>query len=245
MFLSLFQSHQKFLFLNRPHFFHLNCFLMASKTTTTASGKRDANHLSAPTADSKKFKSNTSITSFFGVPKPKNTVDSKRTVSSSSSSSLSSSFSTSNFNKEKWVASLSPEQKDLLQLEIQTLDDSWLAQLKDEVTSPEFLSLKRFLKQEKQSGATIFPPENEIYSWYIHPYINTTRLEISLLMSLPGHDILPYTRSRLLSLAKIHITIITRPTVLPFPSALLHQPLHPSQISTKASKTTTHPSSHL
>ena len=64
------------------------------------------------------------------------------------------------------MASLTPEQKDLLQLEIQTLDDSWLAQLKDEVTSSEFLSLKRFLLKEKQSGATIFPPENEIYSWY-------------------------------------------------------------------------------
>lgn len=64
------------------------------------------------------------------------------------------------------MASLTPEQKDLLQLEIQTLDDSWLARLKDEVTSPEFLSLKRFLLKEKQSGATIFPPEDEIYSWY-------------------------------------------------------------------------------
>lgn len=79
------------------------------------------------------------------------------------------SSSSSTFNKEKWVASLTPEQKDLLQLEIDTLDESWLAQLKDEVTTPEFLALKRFLKQEKKSGVKIFPPENEIYSWSVTP----------------------------------------------------------------------------
>jgi len=64
------------------------------------------------------------------------------------------------------VASLTPEQRELLKLEIETLDESWLAQLKDEVVTPEFLALKRFLKKEKESGVQIFPPENEIYSWY-------------------------------------------------------------------------------
>lgn len=65
------------------------------------------------------------------------------------------------------MASLTPEQKDLLQLEIDTLDESWLAHLKDEVVSPEFLNLKRFLKKEKDSGAKIFPPEEDIYSWLV------------------------------------------------------------------------------
>lgn len=46
------------------------------------------------------------------------------------------------------------------------MDESWLARLKEEVVTPEFLELKRFLKEEKNSGAKIFPPENEIYSWY-------------------------------------------------------------------------------
>ena len=118
--------------------------------------KRDANHLTAPAADSKKPKANGSITSFFGVPKTKsNDLKSPTALSSSS-----------NFNKQKWVASLTPEQKELLQLEIDTLDESWLAQLKEEVVKPEFLALKRFLQQEKQSGAKVFPPEDEIYSWY-------------------------------------------------------------------------------
>lgn len=113
--------------------------------------KRGANHLSAPSIDPKKSKSNGSITSFFGAPKAK-PADSKPASSSS-------------FNKDKWVASLTAEQKDLLQLEIDTLDESWLAQLRDEVLTPEFLALKRFLKKEKQAGAKIFPPENEVYSW--------------------------------------------------------------------------------
>lgn len=133
------------------------CFPLLLTMATPTSLKRNANHLSTSATDTtKKSKTNTSITSFFGVPKPAGS-DSKRGLSSSSSS----------FNKEKWVASLTPEQKDLLRLEIDTLDESWLAQLKDEVVSPEFLSLKRFLKQEKEAGVKIFPPENEIYSWCI------------------------------------------------------------------------------
>lgn len=76
------------------------------------------------------------------------------------------------------MASLTPEQKDLLQLEIDTLDESWLAQLKDEVTTPEFLALKRFLKQEKNSGVKIFPPENEIYSWSRHTPLHKVKVVI-------------------------------------------------------------------
>lgn len=122
--------------------------------------KRSANHLSTPAIDSKKPKSNGSITSFFGIPKAKST-DSNPVAPSSS------------FNKEKWVASLTQDQRELLQLEIDTLDDSWLAQLRDEVVSPEFLGLKRFLKKEMQSGAKIFPPENEIYSWCVRESVKS------------------------------------------------------------------------
>jgi uracil-DNA glycosylase len=71
----------------------------------------------------------------------------------------------SSFSKEKWVSSLTKEQKDLLQLEIDTLDDSWLAHLKDDVTTPEFLNLKRFLKKEQDSKAKVFPPNEDVYSW--------------------------------------------------------------------------------
>jgi uracil-DNA glycosylase len=96
-------------------------------------------------ADAKKPKPNTSITSFFGAPKSKEVE----------------------FDKAKWVASLTPEQKELLKLEIETLHESWLAHLKDDITSPSFLNLKRFLKKEKESKAQIFPPEKDIYSWYV------------------------------------------------------------------------------
>ena len=123
-------------------------FAMASPATL----KRNADHLSTSAADNKKSKANSSITSFFGAPKTKPVESKPATLPTS-------------FNKDKWMASLNEEQRELLQLEIDTLDDSWLAQLKDEVVTPEFLALKRFLKKEKDSGAKIFPPENEIYSW--------------------------------------------------------------------------------
>ena len=123
--------------------------------SSPAGVKRNADHISSsPTIDNnKKPKSNGSITSFFGAPKAKPTGAQPATASSS-------------FNKQKWVDSLTQEQKDLLQLEINTMDESWLARLKDEVVTPEFLALKQFLKKEKEAGVKIFPPENEIYSWY-------------------------------------------------------------------------------
>ncbi|KAE8375794.1 uracil-DNA glycosylase-like protein [Aspergillus bertholletiae] len=118
--------------------------------SSPAGQKRSASHLTSSSVDAKKPK-NSSITSFFRPPKAK-------TVGTTSAPK-------SSFNKQGWVASLTPEQRELLQLEIDTLDDSWLAQLKEELVTPEFLALKRFLQKEKQSGVKIFPPENEIYSW--------------------------------------------------------------------------------
>jgi uracil-DNA glycosylase len=73
------------------------------------------------------------------------------------------------FDKAKWIEKLTPEQKDLLALEIQSLDESWLAQLKDEVVSKDFLNLKRFLKQEHEGGKKIFPPASDVYAWYVSP----------------------------------------------------------------------------
>lgn len=64
------------------------------------------------------------------------------------------------------MAKLTSEQKELLQLEIDTLDESWLYHLKEELVSPSFLDLKRFLKKEYEGGKKIFPPKEDIYSWY-------------------------------------------------------------------------------
>lgn len=94
----------------------------------------------------KKTKPNSSITSFFGAPKPKPEAP---------------------FDKDAWVAKLSDEQKDLLKLEIDTLHESWLPHLKEVLVSPQFLELKRFLKKELASGKTVYPPMKDVYSWYV------------------------------------------------------------------------------
>ncbi|KAI5305686.1 hypothetical protein KEM56_003651 [Ascosphaera pollenicola] len=101
----------------------------------------------------KKQKAGGSIMSFFGAPK-----------GGSSLSSVKSSPA-SKFNKDEWIASLTPEQTDLLKLEIETLDPEWMAALKDQLVTKEFLDLKKFLKQEINSGAKVFPPAEDVYSW--------------------------------------------------------------------------------
>ncbi|ODM15907.1 hypothetical protein SI65_08748 [Aspergillus cristatus] len=135
--------------------------------SSPAGTKRDAGHLKSPATDSKKTKTS-SITSFFGAPKAKPTNANAKPAS----------VVPSNFNKQKWVDSLTPEQRTLLQLEIDTMDESWLARLKEELVTPEFLELKRFLKKEKDSGVKIFPPENEIYSWTQHTPLNNVKVVI-------------------------------------------------------------------
>lgn len=65
------------------------------------------------------------------------------------------------------MKSLSEEQRGLLQLEIDTLHESWLKELRDEVTSREFLELKRFLKGQLDSGKKVFPPMEDVYSWFV------------------------------------------------------------------------------
>ncbi len=105
----------------------------------------------------KKPKANGSITSFFGQPK----VVSKASTSASSAPEP----APIKFDKEQWVAGLSAEKRELLQLEIDTLDESWLAQLKDDIVTSEFLNLKKFLKQETASGKKWFPPPEDVYSW--------------------------------------------------------------------------------
>lgn len=85
------------------------------------------------------------------------------------------------FDKEKWVAKLTPEQKELLSLEIESLHESWLAQLKDEVLTKEFLDLKRFLKAEKEAGQKVFPPEREIYIWFVSSFLFSNLKLLSIL----------------------------------------------------------------
>ena len=114
-------------------------------------------------ADLKKPKKDSSLTAFFGAPKVSNSTASSASLSSSNGAT--SEAPAPRFDKDKWVSTLTAEQKKLLKLEIDTLDPSWLVHLKEELVSREFLDLKRFLQREVDSGKKIFPPFAEIYSW--------------------------------------------------------------------------------
>lgn len=114
-------------------------------------------HSSAPSSRL----TDSSITSFFGKPKP---VLGAPTAAKAPEPVK--------FDKEAWLEKLTDDQKDLLKLEIDTLHESWLAQLKDDIVTKEFLDLKKFIKGEIASGKKIFPPQAEVYSWCV-PYLQS------------------------------------------------------------------------
>lgn len=130
----------------RPYPTHQRHLAMSAVKRKTSS--------SATESEAKKMKANGSITSFFGAPKPK-PVDASAPAPAVK------------FDKQKWVDSLTSEQKELLKLEIETLDHSWLAHLKDDIVTKEFLELKKFLDRETAAGKKWFPPKEDIYSWYV------------------------------------------------------------------------------
>ncbi|ODQ81093.1 hypothetical protein BABINDRAFT_29465, partial [Babjeviella inositovora NRRL Y-12698] len=90
------------------------------------------------------------------------------------------------FDKDAWVASLSEEQRQLLQLEIQHLEISWLTLLHKELTKPYFINLKKFLLQQSKFKKEVFPPENEIYSWsHLTPF---PKLRVLVIGQDPYHN---------------------------------------------------------
>lgn len=113
-------------------------------------------------SDAKKPKANASITSFFGQPKP--VAKAESTNSDKPDAPVA-----KQFDKDAWIAALTEEQKELLKLEIETLHESWLPYLADEIKSKEFMQLKRFLKDEAESGHKVFPPSEDVYSWRVRP----------------------------------------------------------------------------
>ncbi|KAI1298527.1 uracil-DNA glycosylase [Xylaria venustula] len=129
----------------------------------------------AATDASKKAKTNGSITSFFGAPK---TTGAKGGAGGSTSDTAASGNPAAKFDKAKWVATLTPEQKKHLALEINTLDPSWLALLKDEIVKPEFIALKKFIEGEVRSGQNVFPPSEDVYSWSRHTPFHTVKAVI-------------------------------------------------------------------
>jgi uracil-DNA glycosylase len=160
--------------------------------------KRKANNLASTSpAEAKKPKTNASITSFFGQPKP--TSNSSKPASVATNGFFATAPATLKFDKAKWVAKLTPEQRTLVKLEIDTLDESWLAHLKDEILSPGFLDLKRFLKSEIDSGKKVFPPMEEVYSWSVFN---------PLIICLQGLQVSLFHRSRHTPLSSVRAVIL-------------------------------------
>lgn len=81
------------------------------------------------------------------------------------------------FDKSEWVTQLEPAQKELLALEIDTLHESWLSALHQELTKPYFLRLKEYLAKERKTQV-VFPPDKDIYSWSRHTPLDTVKVVI-------------------------------------------------------------------
>ncbi|KAI1271799.1 uracil-DNA glycosylase [Xylaria sp. FL0933] len=127
---------------------------------------------------SKKPKVNGSITSFFGAPKTAPGGGAAGGAKAGAGVFANDGNPASRFDKAKWVATLTPEQKKHLALEINTMDPSWLALLKDEIVKPEFIALKKFIEAEVRSGQNVFPPSEDVYSWSRHTPFHTVKCVI-------------------------------------------------------------------
>ncbi|PKC01956.1 uracil-DNA glycosylase [Rhizophagus irregularis] len=71
----------------------------------------------------------------------------------------------STINSETLFNKIGNENKELLSLEIKTMNSEWLKVLSGEMQKPYFIELKKYLQNEKANNKKIFPPEPEIYSW--------------------------------------------------------------------------------
>ncbi|CDR39446.1 CYFA0S03e03444g1_1 [Cyberlindnera fabianii] len=109
------------------------------------------------------------ITSFFKTLDGKDAViESSKLVTEASNQEIlpsnSSDISLSEF-KKTFVKSLTEEQRQLLDLELSTMEDTWFKALHKEFTKPYFLQLKQFLQAQEKAKVKVFPPKEDIYSW--------------------------------------------------------------------------------
>jgi len=84
----------------------------------------------------------------------------------------------SNFDTDAWAKTLTDEQRRLLKLELETMHVSWLGALKEVLVTEQFLGLKKFLEEEKKAGKTMYPVEQDIYSWSRYCPLNTVKIVI-------------------------------------------------------------------
>ncbi|AET39169.1 uracil-DNA glycosylase Ecym_4090 [Eremothecium cymbalariae DBVPG len=120
-----------------------------------------------------KSKKQRSLTEFFSVSKtnatPSSNVEEQK-VEKRVQSKVERNCSVANvqLNEDKPVesfrAGLTPEQLQLLSLEMNTIDATWFRKLRPEFTKHYFLQLKRFVIGE-QNQHTVFPPPKDVYSW--------------------------------------------------------------------------------
>lgn len=136
--------------------------------------KRAATAIASSPGSAKKVKS-AAITSFF-----------KTDGVTQSSTPRTSQPAKVEFDKDEWLQSLDTKHKDLLKLEIETLDESWLSALHQEFTKPYFLKLKEYLAKERSSH-TVFPPERDVYSWSRHTPLD--RVKIVIVGQDPYHNV--------------------------------------------------------
>ncbi|KAL9055022.1 MAG: hypothetical protein Q9162_003787 [Coniocarpon cinnabarinum] len=134
--------------------------------------------------DPSKKPKNSSITSFFGAPKA---VPSAQQPNASTPAAPPASNKAAKFDKQAWIDSLSDEKKELLKLEIETLHESWLPYLADDLTHSSFIELKKFLKKEGESGKKVFPPLEDVYSWSRHTPL--TNVKVVIIGQDPYHNI--------------------------------------------------------
>jgi uracil-DNA glycosylase len=74
-------------------------------------------------------------------------------------------------------------ERELLALEVATIDPSWLELLQDEIRKPYFIKLKEALWKEGVRGVhgkcnktNVFPPAHDIYSWSRHTPVHRVRV---------------------------------------------------------------------
>ncbi|GAA5842225.1 hypothetical protein JCM3766R1_005071 [Sporobolomyces carnicolor] len=113
----------------------------------------------------------------------------------STSTTPPSTFSVDAYQQSLSKKSSEPSEADLLRLECETLDPSWLSLLKDEIRKPYFRQLKEFLWKEGLRGTddkdskgklTVFPPARDVYSW--SRYTPLENVKVVILGQDPYHD---------------------------------------------------------
>ncbi|GAA5958584.1 hypothetical protein JCM3765_006681 [Sporobolomyces pararoseus] len=116
-------------------------------------------------------------------------------IASTSKATPPSAFSVESYQAQLSTKGSEPTEADLLRLECETLDSSWLSLLKDEIKKSYFRQLKEFLWKEGLRGTkdkdskgklTVFPPAHDVYSW--SRYTPLEHVKVVILGQDPYHD---------------------------------------------------------